>query len=143
LIVMDADLAGAVLPYVTAVAGAYGARVVEKVRDAAADKTADAAVGVGRRLLRRLFTSGRAAQLEDAVRELGEQPGDQASELVLHAQLVKTLTADPQLAVDLAQILADAPAAAVTAVGDGAVAVHTNDGIVQTGQGSKAWQNRR
>jgi hypothetical protein len=46
-----ATLAADATPYVTAAMGAYGTAVLAKVRDDAADAT----VGVGRRLLQRVF----------------------------------------------------------------------------------------
>ncbi|MFF5082596.1 RIP homotypic interaction motif-containing protein [Actinoplanes sp. NPDC000266] len=97
-----------VVPYVTAAAGVYGGAVVQKVTDAAADAGADATVGIGRRLLRRLFTSGRRDQIEAAVVEVGESPDDEASAAVLRAQLLKALSQDPQLRQDLSQILGEA-----------------------------------
>ncbi|SNY33454.1 RIP homotypic interaction motif-containing protein [Paractinoplanes atraurantiacus] len=97
-----------VIPFVSAAAGVYGGAVVQKVTDAAADAGADATVGVGRRLLRRLFTSGRGEQIQAAVVEVAESPEDEASVAVLRAQLVKALSQDPQLLQDLSQILGEA-----------------------------------
>jgi hypothetical protein len=97
-----------VVPYVSAVAAAYGGAVVQKVTDVASDASADATVGLGRRLLRRLFTSGRADQVRAAVAEVGEQPGDEASVGVLRAQLLKALSKEPELAEELSQMLGEA-----------------------------------
>jgi hypothetical protein len=97
-----------VIPYVSAVAAAYGGAVVQKVTDAASDASADATVGLGRRLLRRLFTSNRADQVQAAVVEVGEQPGDEASVGVLRAQLLKALSQEPKLAEELSQMLGEA-----------------------------------
>lgn len=90
-----------VMPYVSAAAGAYGSAVAQKAADAGADATA----GLGRRLLQRLFASDRGEQVQAAVVELGESPGDEASVAVLRAQLVKALSQEPQLADDLSRIL--------------------------------------
>ena len=46
-----ASLAAEMTPYVSAAVGAYGGAVLAKVRDEAADAT----VGLGRRLLQRVF----------------------------------------------------------------------------------------
>ncbi|XVU27228.1 hypothetical protein ACQPZJ_09345 [Actinoplanes sp. CA-054009] len=97
-----------VIPFVSAAAGVYGGAVVQKVTDAAADAGADATVGVGRRLLRRLFASGRGEQIRAAVVEVAESPEDEASVEILRAQLVKALSRDPQLLRDLSQILGEA-----------------------------------
>lgn len=96
------------MPFVTAAAGAYGGAVVQKVSDAAADAGAQATVGVGRRVLRRLFTSGRGEQVQAAVVELAEAPEDEASVDAVRAQLVEALSQDRQLVTDLARDLADA-----------------------------------
>ncbi|MFI5938121.1 hypothetical protein [Actinoplanes sp. NPDC051494] len=96
------------VPYVSAAVGAYGGAVVQKVGDAAGDAGADATVGLGRRLLRRLLTSGRGEQVRAAATEMGEQPGDEASMAVLRAQVLKALSQEPQLVKDLSQMLDDA-----------------------------------
>jgi hypothetical protein len=101
-------LAQDVMPFVTAAAGAYGGAVVQKVSDAAADVGADATVGLGRRLLRRLFASGRSEQVQAAVVELAEAPQDEASVSLVRAQVLKALTAEPQLMTDLTQLLGEA-----------------------------------
>lgn len=97
-----------VAPYLSAVAAAYGGALVEKVGDAAGDAGAEATVGLGRRLLRRLFASGRGEQVRAAVVEVAEAPGDEASEAVLRAQLVKAFSQEPQLVHDLSRMLAEA-----------------------------------
>jgi hypothetical protein len=137
---IDAELAGAVVPYVAAAAGAYGAAVVERVRDTAADATADATVGLGRRLLARILGRQESAgQVSDAVEDLAADPADPDRLAALRLQVRKALAADPELAGEVAQMLQQA-GAIVTATGEGAVAVQHNRGIVQTGQNSQAWQ---
>jgi hypothetical protein len=139
---IDAELAGAVVPYVAAAAGAYGASVVERVRDTAADATADATVGLGRRLLRRILGREESAeQVSDAVQDLAADPADPDRVAALRLQVRKVLAADPELAGEVAQMLERA-GGTVTAAGDGAVAVNHNPGIIQTGQNSRAWQGR-
>jgi hypothetical protein len=97
-----------VVPYLSAAAAAYGGALVEKVTDAAGDAGAEATVGLGRRLLRRLFASGRGEQVRAAVVEVAEAPDDEASVAVLRAQLVKALSQEPQLVQDLSRMLAEA-----------------------------------
>jgi len=99
------ELSTAVVPYVAAAAAAYGGAVVQKVTDAAVDGGADATVGWGRRLLRRLFASGRSAQVTEAVQELAQDPADEASLALVRAQVLKAVAADPQLAGELAGML--------------------------------------
>ena len=96
------------MPFVTAAAGAYGGAVVQKVSDAAADVGAEVTVGMGRRLLRRLFVSGRGEQVQAAVVGLAETPEDEASVSVVRAQVLKALSQEPQLVADLAQLLGEA-----------------------------------
>lgn len=97
-----------VMPFVTAAAGVYGGAVVQKVSDAAVDAGAEATVGLGRRLLRRLFASGRGGHVQAAVVELAEAPQDEASVSLVRAQVLKALTAEPQLVTDLTQLLGQA-----------------------------------
>ena len=97
-----------IVPYVSAVAAAYGGAVVQKVTDAAGDAGADATVSLGSRLLRRLFASDRAEQVRAAVVEVGEQPDDEASVAVLRAQVLKAVSQDPRLAEELAAMVREA-----------------------------------
>ncbi|MEU4333959.1 hypothetical protein AB0F59_04965 [Micromonospora lupini] len=60
---------------------------------------------------------------------------------VLRAEVRRALQADPQMAADFATLLAEADMIA-TASGARAVALRDNSGIVQTGDGSAAWQGR-
>ncbi|MFI6131180.1 hypothetical protein [Micromonospora sp. NPDC051141] len=122
------ELAGVVMPYVTAVAGAYGGAVVQRVVDQSADATADAGLGVGRRLLRRLLGSGRSAQIGQAVTEVGEQPDDETGRELLRALVMKALSEDTGLATDVARVLADAGVpGAVTVIGSQGVQVGSHN----------------
>ncbi|MEU7952531.1 hypothetical protein AB0B62_15305 [Micromonospora chalcea] len=102
------ELAGMVVPYLTTVAGAYGGAVVQRVVDQSADATADGGVRVGRRLLQRLLGSGRSAQIEQVVTEMGEQPDDEAGRDLLRALVIKALSEDDRLARDVTKLLDDA-----------------------------------
>ncbi|GGQ61383.1 hypothetical protein [Couchioplanes azureus] len=97
-----------VMPFLSAAAGVYGGAVVQKVTDTAADAGADATLGLGRRLLRRLFTSGRGDEVQAAVVEMAESPGDEATAAMLRAHLVKALSQEPELVRDLSQMLGEA-----------------------------------
>ncbi|SCL53445.1 RIP homotypic interaction motif-containing protein [Micromonospora chersina] len=123
------ELTGVVVPYLTAVAGAYGGAVMQRVVDQSADATADAGLGVGRRLFQRLLGSSRSAQIGQAVTEVGEQPDDAASRELLRAVVVKALSEDAQLAKDVAQILADAGVSgwSVTVLGSQGVQVGSHN----------------
>jgi hypothetical protein len=136
---MDVDaaaLAAAAVPHVLAAIGAYGAAVASKVEEA----TASATVNLGGRLLRRML--GRkesAAAVQQAVDEVAELPGDADRVAVLRAELRRALQADAGLAADVARLLGEA-GISVTASGPRSVAMRDNAGIVQTGDGTAAWQ---
>ena len=139
---VEVDLAAAVVPYVTAVAGAYGAAVVAQIRDSAADGTADAATKLGRRLLARILRrpdESATRRVIDAVQEIAEHPTDPDAIAALRLQLRRAFTDDPQLAVEITGMLPDG-SATVQANGQGAVAVEHNAGIIQTGRNSQATQ---
>ncbi|MET7424532.1 RIP homotypic interaction motif-containing protein [Dactylosporangium sp. NPDC005555] len=103
------EVTSAVVPFVSAAVGAYGTAVVQRVVDQAGDATADATVGVGRRVLRRLFLSGRGAQIEDAVADLGTAPADEDLADLVRAQISAALARDPELAAEIAGMLPDRP----------------------------------
>jgi hypothetical protein len=102
------ELSSAVVPHVSAAVAAYGGAVIQRVTDQAVDGGADVTVGWGRRLLARLFASGRGPQVSEAVRELVDDPEDEASMALVRAQVLKAVTADPELASDLREMVAQA-----------------------------------
>ena len=68
-----ASLAAEMTPYVSAAAATYGGAVLVRVRDDAADAT----VGLGRRLLQRVFgTRGEAEPLPGPLGDLAADPQD-------------------------------------------------------------------
>ena len=68
-----AAMAAEMTPYVSAAVGAYGGAVLAKVRDDAADAT----VGLGRRLLQRVFGHrGEGQPLPGPLADLAADPGD-------------------------------------------------------------------
>jgi hypothetical protein len=131
-----AALAAAAAPHVLAAIAAYGAAVASRVEDASASAT----VKLGGRLLRRVMDrEGSARAVQQAVGEVAELPEDEDRVAVLRAELRRALQADTELATDVARLLSEA-GVAVSASGPRSVAVRDNSGIVQTGDGSAAWQ---
>ena len=128
-----AELARDVVPYVSAVAGAYGRALWEKIQDESADSAVEASVGVGRRLLRRLLGRGESRPgVERAVGDLIDDPGDEDAVAALRLQIRKAVAADPGLAADLAGLLPGA-GTTVIASGERSVAAQTVSGVVATG----------
>lgn len=98
-------------PYVSAAVGAYGGAVLAKVRDDAANAT----VGVGRRVLQRVFghrADGEA--LPAPVADLVAYPGDADVLATLRLAMRRQLEADAAMLAEVKRLLADAPRPAVT-----------------------------
>ena len=90
-----ASLAAEMTPYVSAAVGAYGGAVLAKLRDEAADAT----VGLGRRLLQRIFgTRGDGEPLPGPLADLAADPGDGDALAAVRLVVGKALAADPVLA---------------------------------------------
>ncbi|NJP96725.1 hypothetical protein HCN51_46120 [Nonomuraea sp. FMUSA5-5] len=124
------------MPYASAAIAAYGSAVLTKAQDVAADET----IGMGQRLLQRIWQRPESqAELESAVADRVQAPDDDDSLAALRLQIKKALAADPALAMELADMLGSATASmTVNAIGERAVAVRTNTGIIQTGDHSHA-----
>jgi len=106
-----ATLVADATPYVTAAVGAYGGAVLAKVRDDAADAT----VGVGRRLLQRVF--GRRNEnepLPEPLAELVSYPDDADVLAALRVAIRRQLEADAAMLADVRSLLASAPGTTVT-----------------------------
>lgn len=113
-----AALAAEVSPYVTAAVSAYGAAVLARAQEDAADAT----VGWGRRILQRIF--GVAEDESDApqeVRDLAGDPEDPDLQAALRVAIRKALAQDPGLAREVRDLLAEASRAVVSA-GDHGIA---------------------
>ena len=98
-------LAADMAPYISAAASAYGGAVLARVRD----DSADATVGLGRRLLQRIF--GRAKEgeaLPEVLAEVVENPGDEDCLTSLQGVIVSALKKDSQLLAEVREILAEA-----------------------------------
>lgn len=99
------SLAMDMTPYVSAAVGAYGAAVLSRVRDEAADAT----VGLGRRLLHRVFgTRADGEALPRPLAILTADPNDPDALAVVRLALRQALFADPVLAADVRSMLAAA-----------------------------------
>ncbi|MER8000827.1 hypothetical protein [Streptomyces sp. NPDC095613] len=70
-----------------------------------------------------------------AIRNLADAPDDADFQALLRAHIKRALLDDPALTADLARLL-PAAGVAVTASGDGAVAVQNNSGVISTGSGA-------
>jgi hypothetical protein len=137
---MDADaaaMAAQVVPYATAALSAYGGAVLARVQDDAADAT----VGLGRRLLHKIFGTHSAEEpLPEPLADLAADPGDSDAVAALRLYLRKLLTADTSLRADLGDLLAGA-GVTVTAVGERSIAAHTISGIASTGDNATIHQS--
>ncbi|KIE24668.1 hypothetical protein LK08_23575 [Streptomyces sp. MUSC 125] len=117
------QLVGQAGPAVTAAVGAYGAAVLTRAQDAAAEAT----VGLGQRILQLLWRRGDEAgrtELERVVGEAVDERDDAYSAAVLGRFLRRALQEDPVLREELSALL-PAPAAgavSVTASGERSIA---------------------
>ncbi|MGW2542431.1 hypothetical protein ACWC5I_16530 [Kitasatospora sp. NPDC001574] len=123
-----------VVPVIGAAVGVYGADVLRRTQDAAAEAT----VGLGRRILDRILHRAPApAALEAAVADLSDDPVDPDALAALRFQIRRVLLADPELVAQLAGMLPPAAAAPVQAGGERSVAVgRDNSAPITTGDSS-------
>lgn len=127
---VDGAMIDAVVASLGAAAGAYGTGVLSRSEDAAAEAT----VRLGQRTLARLRRSpGAGEEIEQAVTELAERPGEDGRLLRLRSEIVRLVGQDPSLAAELAELLAAAGPAAITVMGDHTTVVRENSGIVSLG----------
>jgi len=106
-----ATLVAEATPYMTAAVGAYGGAVLAKVRDDAADAT----VGLGRRLLQRVFGHhGEDEPLPESLAELVSYPDDADALGALRLAIRRYLEADAAMLADVRTLLASAPSTTVT-----------------------------
>lgn len=106
-----ASIAVEMTPYVSAAFGAYGGAVLAKVRDDAADAT----VGLGRRLLQRVF--GRRDQgqpLPEPLADFAADPGDVMALNAVTYAIRKALEADAEMLAEVRTLLASASGTTVT-----------------------------
>ena len=101
-----ASLAAEMAPYVSAAVGAYGGAVLVKVRDEAADAT----VGLGRRLLQRVFGSREEGErLPEPLGTLAADPDDNDALAAVRLAIRQALADDPALQAEVRSMLASAP----------------------------------
>jgi hypothetical protein len=106
-----ASIAVEMTPYVSAAFGAYGAAVLAKVRDDAADAT----VGLGRRLLQRVFGRRNPEQpLPEPLADLAADPDDAMALNAVTYAIRKALEADAAMLAEVRTMLASAPGKTVT-----------------------------
>lgn len=120
------------MPLIGAAVGVYGAGVLAKTENAAAEAT----VNLGKRILDRIWhRADQPAPLEAAVADLAQSPQDPDALGALRLQIRKVLSRDPSLLGELATLL---PAGSLTiASGDRSVAIGgENSGAISTGDGA-------
>jgi hypothetical protein len=101
-----ASLAAEMAPYVSAAVSAYGGAVLVKVRDEAADAT----VGLGRRLLQRVFGSrGEGEPLPEPLGTLAADPDDDDALAAVRLAIRQALADDQALQAEVRSMLASAP----------------------------------
>jgi len=123
------SLAAEVAPYASAAVGAYGGAVLAKVRDDAADAT----VGLGRRLLQKIFgTRTEGEPLPGPLADLAADPGDQDAVAALRLAIRRTLAASPGLRAEVRDMLAQA-GVTVNAAGERSIAAQVISGVAVTG----------
>jgi hypothetical protein len=100
-----ASLAAEIVPYMSAAASAYGGAVLARVRDDAADAT----VGLGRRLLQRVFGArAPGEQLPEPLADVVSNPRDEDAVAALRLAVRKALEASPTLTAEVESMLASA-----------------------------------
>ena len=120
-------------PHVVAALSAYGGAVLAKTKEEAANAT----VGIGRRLTRRIFgTRHEGDPVPKVLADVIQDPSDPDYVGALRLAMRDALAADRGLADQVRAILATAGDTAVTASGERSVAVATNTGIIATGDGN-------
>jgi hypothetical protein len=124
-----AVLVGEMSPYVTAAVGTYGAAVLARANDQAADAT----VGLGCRILRRVFGTRTAEDVPQPVTDLAADPGDPDLQAALRVEIRRQLADDAELAADLRGMLAGSAAVTVTASGERSIAAQSVTGVASTG----------
>jgi len=101
-----ASLAAEMTPYVSAAVGAYGGAVLAKARDEAADAT----VGLGRRLLQRVFGSRREGEpLPGSLAALADDPADGDALAAVRLAIRQALAGDLALQAEIRSMLISAP----------------------------------
>jgi dienelactone hydrolase len=110
-----ASMTAEMTPYISAAVSAYGGAVLARARDEAADAT----IGLGRRLLQKIFGHRNEAEpLPGPLADLAGDPQDSDALAAVRLAVRKALAADPALAAEVRAMLA----------GAGGVAQHVHAG---------------
>ncbi len=120
-------------PAVTAAVGAYGAAVLTRAQDAAAEAT----VGLGQRILQLVWRRGDETgrtELERVVGEAADEQDDAYSTAVLGRLLRRALQDDPGLREEVSALLPAPAAVTITAAGERSIAAQ-HIGTAITGDG--------
>ncbi|WP_327090737.1 hypothetical protein OIE66_08965 [Nonomuraea sp. NBC_01738] len=126
---MDVEvITGQLMPYITAAAAGYGSAVLSKAEENAADAT----VGLGQRILRRIFGGAAGEADTEAMDDLAAAPDDEDLRTALRVRVRKALLGQPELAEEVAGMLGQA-GVTVTASGERSVAAQHISGVVITG----------
>lgn len=115
------QLVGQAGPAVTAAVGAYGAAVLTRTQDAAADAT----VSLGQRILQLVWRhrdEAGQAELERVVGEAVDEQDDAYSTAVLSRFLKHALQDDPALREELSAVLPAGSTVTITASGERSIA---------------------
>lgn len=130
------QLVGQAGPYLTAAVVAYGTGVLTRAESAAVEATAN----IGRRMLQAVWQhrdeQGRA-ELESALTDAAEEPGDEDASAALRQQIKRALREDPNLLRELAGLLPPRPTGGITVTASGprSIAAGGNIGTAITGDG--------
>lgn len=124
-----AALTAEIVPYMSAAASAYGGAVLATLRD----DTAGATVGLGRRLLQRIFgirTSGE--EIPEPLADIVANPQDEDAAAALRLVVRKALQASPTLLAEVEGMLAH-DGVRIIASGERSVSAETISGTAITG----------
>ena len=123
------DLAALAITYVVAALREYGGAVLNQAQADAAEAT----IGLGRRLLQRVFGTRKAGEpLPEPLAVAVADPQDEDAVAALRLAIRKALAADAKMRGDVEKMLASA-GASVTASGERSIAAQNITGIAATG----------
>jgi hypothetical protein len=123
------ELAALAMSYVIAAVREFGGAVLNQTQDDAAEAT----IGLGRRLLQRVFGTRKVGeQLPEPLADAVASPQDEDTVAALRLAIRKALAADPGMRSDVESMLASA-GVTVTAAGERSIAAQTISGVVATG----------
>jgi hypothetical protein len=94
-------------------------------------------VGLGQRILQRIFGTRAAGDVPQPVKDLAADPDDPDLQAALRVAIRRMLAEDAELAGDLRGMLAGAAAVMVTASGERSIAAQSVTGVASTGDDAK------